>query len=189
MKYIIIAAVIIALGTVLILVGGRSANAPTEEPVACTAEAKLCPDGSTVGRTGPNCEFAPCPEVNEAPEVPADIQSHIDSKADLIVVENPSTNAPVGSPLTITGKARGYWYFEASFPIVVVDWDGRIIGEGYATAQDDWMTEEFVPFEGTIEFDLPEDTPYKRGAIIFQKSNASGLPEHDDALEIPVHFE
>jgi len=30
-------------------------------PVACTLEAKLCPDGSTVGRVGPNCEFAPCP--------------------------------------------------------------------------------------------------------------------------------
>ncbi|MCX6823557.1 MAG: DUF333 domain-containing protein [candidate division SR1 bacterium] len=28
---------------------------------ACTEEAKICPDGSTVGRTGPNCEFAPCP--------------------------------------------------------------------------------------------------------------------------------
>ncbi|MEM4240037.1 MAG: hypothetical protein QXM31_04580 [Candidatus Woesearchaeota archaeon] len=31
-------------------------------PVACTEEAKICPDGSAVGRTGPNCEFAPCPE-------------------------------------------------------------------------------------------------------------------------------
>jgi len=30
-------------------------------PHACTAEAKICPDGSAVGRTGPNCEFAPCP--------------------------------------------------------------------------------------------------------------------------------
>jgi len=29
--------------------------------VACTMEAKLCPDGSAVGRSGPNCEFAPCP--------------------------------------------------------------------------------------------------------------------------------
>jgi len=28
---------------------------------ACTLEAKVCPDGSSVGRTGPNCEFAPCP--------------------------------------------------------------------------------------------------------------------------------
>lgn len=28
----------------------------------CTLEAKICPDGSSVGRTGPNCEFAPCPQ-------------------------------------------------------------------------------------------------------------------------------
>lgn len=35
---------------------------PSEmEPVACTMEAKLCPDGSYVGRSGPNCEFAECP--------------------------------------------------------------------------------------------------------------------------------
>ncbi len=32
--------------------------------VACTMEAKLCDDGSSVGRTGPNCEFAECPIAN-----------------------------------------------------------------------------------------------------------------------------
>ena len=32
--------------------------------VACTAEAKLCPDGVTyVGRIAPNCEFAACPNI------------------------------------------------------------------------------------------------------------------------------
>lgn len=31
--------------------------------IACTQEAKICPDGTAVGRTGPNCEFAPCPVV------------------------------------------------------------------------------------------------------------------------------
>lgn len=30
------------------------------EPVACTMEARQCPDGSWVGRSGPNCEFV-CP--------------------------------------------------------------------------------------------------------------------------------
>ena len=30
-------------------------------PVACTEEAKICPDGSVVGRVGPKCEFSPCP--------------------------------------------------------------------------------------------------------------------------------
>ncbi len=33
-----------------------------QEPVFCTADAKICPDGSAVGRVPPNCEFAPCPD-------------------------------------------------------------------------------------------------------------------------------
>lgn len=31
------------------------------EQTFCTQEAKLCPDGSYVGRTGPKCEFVVCP--------------------------------------------------------------------------------------------------------------------------------
>jgi hypothetical protein len=34
---------------------------PIPSPVACTMEAKICPDGSAVGRVGPKCEFSPCP--------------------------------------------------------------------------------------------------------------------------------
>jgi predicted lipoprotein with Yx(FWY)xxD motif len=33
-------------------------------PVPCPADAKICPDGSSVGRVGPNCDFAPCPQAN-----------------------------------------------------------------------------------------------------------------------------
>jgi hypothetical protein len=48
-------------------------KAPEPEPVACTLDAKLCPDGSYVGRVAPDCEFAPCPEANTtAPEEPMD---------------------------------------------------------------------------------------------------------------------
>jgi len=36
-------------------------NPNEEEQVFCTQDAMLCPDGSYVGRTGPNCEFAACP--------------------------------------------------------------------------------------------------------------------------------
>lgn len=41
----------------------QSTNQPinNSSSSACTLEAKICPDGSSVGRTGPNCEFAPCP--------------------------------------------------------------------------------------------------------------------------------
>ena len=38
----------------------------TNNPIACPMDAKLCPDGSYVGRTGPNCEFATCPTNNNA---------------------------------------------------------------------------------------------------------------------------
>ncbi|MFA5131215.1 MAG: GerMN domain-containing protein [Patescibacteria group bacterium] len=44
-------------------------------PVACTMEAKICPDGSAVGRSGPNCEFAPCP--SEATTSPNELKPSV----------------------------------------------------------------------------------------------------------------
>ncbi len=44
---------------------GESPVVPTG--ISCTADAKMCPDGSAVGRTGPNCEFALCPTATPAP--------------------------------------------------------------------------------------------------------------------------
>lgn len=112
--------------------------------------------------------------------------TNVSTEHELIRVFTPRVGDTVESPLTVMGEARGTWFFEATFPVVAVDWDGRIIGEGYATAQDNWMTEDFVTFSATITFIAPE--LYNRGAIIFQKSNPSGLLEYDDALEIPITF-
>lgn len=115
-------------------------------------------------------------------------------KADLIRLDTPRPNQVITSPLTIRGEARGTWFFEASFPIVLTDWDGRIIAQGIATAKSDpdatdgagWMTSEFVPFEATLTFAVDKNAYSNRGALILKKDNPSGLPEHDDALEIPV---
>ncbi|MDP4020803.1 MAG: hypothetical protein Q8P58_02070 [Candidatus Adlerbacteria bacterium] len=41
---------------------------PEEEPVFCTQDAMQCPDGSYVGRTGPNCEFV-CPDIGTTTQV------------------------------------------------------------------------------------------------------------------------
>ncbi|MBI4087139.1 Gmad2 immunoglobulin-like domain-containing protein [Candidatus Kaiserbacteria bacterium] len=144
-----------------------------------------------------------------------------DTYKDMIVVDTPKKGESVSSPLTVRGKARGQWYFEGTFPVVVTDWDGKIIGEGYGEAKGgEWMTPEYVPFTGTISFTVPSDTsyrccpltglfasllsqkfsvslaeashassPYRRGTIIFRKSNASDLREHDDAFEVPVVFQ
>ena len=56
---VIVIALFVIVAAVLVFLD-RPGGTPS--PIACTQEAKLCPDGSYVGRTGPNCEFAPCPE-------------------------------------------------------------------------------------------------------------------------------
>jgi hypothetical protein len=54
--------VILLLILLVLLIGAMAlANVLGERQVACTMEAKLCPDGSAVGRSGPKCEFAECP--------------------------------------------------------------------------------------------------------------------------------
>jgi len=79
---------------------------------------------------------------------------------------------------------------------VLTDWDGLIIAQGIASAvldpndpESTWMTEDFVPFEAKLTFRVEKDVYSKKGTLILQKNNPSGLSEHDDALEIPVVFE
>lgn len=91
------------------------------------------------------------------------------------------------SPVTLTGTVPGNWSFEASFPVILTDWDGRIIAQEPARLTEDWMTTEDVPFTVTLEFDQP--TLYKAGSLILQRDNPSGLPENDDAVEITIQYE
>jgi len=115
--------------------------------------------------------------------------------ADLIVVDSPRPNETIKSPITIIGKARGTWFFEASFPIKIYKYgtntDGTAdiksseIGTGIAQAKSDWMTQDFVEFSATIEFTKPANPD---GAIVLMKDNPSGLEENDNQLLIPVKF-
>jgi len=64
-KYLIALVVIIIIIAGVFLVKNKvvGPTAPIGGGVACTMEAKQCPDGSYVGRTGPKCEFVACPSV------------------------------------------------------------------------------------------------------------------------------
>ncbi len=63
---LLIIAVIIVAGTLVYAVNKKAPNNFPKQQ--CTMEAKICPDGSAVARTGPNCEFAECPNTpNPAP--------------------------------------------------------------------------------------------------------------------------
>ena len=105
---------------------------------------------------------------------------------DLITLTNPLPEDVVSSPLTITGEARGQWFFEGSFPITLTNWDGLIIAEGFATSPESWMTTEYIPFSATLDF--PEQESGSRGFLILRKDNPSGLPENDDALEVMLFY-
>ena len=114
--------------------------------------------------------------------------SIISQKDDLIRVTSPHSGETVSSPFTVTGEARGSWFFEASFPVLLTDWDGKIIAQGIAQAQGDWMTTEYVPFTATLTYTTEAGVYSDKGTLILKKDNPSGLPEHDNALEIPVHI-
>lgn len=104
-------------------------------------------------------------------------------KTDLIRVDSPRPNTTVANPLVITGQARGTWFFEASFPIHLEDASSNRIATAVAQAQGEWMTTEFVPFEAALN--IPDDFTGP-ATLVLEKDNPSGLPEHADALTMPI---
>jgi hypothetical protein len=139
---------------------------------ACTMEAKLCPNGTAVGRVGPNCDFAPCPDATTTPEI-------------FVQNVNVKSGDKISNPLQINGEARGTWYFEASFPIKVYDVNDKLLGSVPAQAQSDWETENFVPFKALLYF---ATSTTDSGTIVLEKDNPSGLSQNAGQYEILVRF-
>jgi hypothetical protein len=104
---------------------------------------------------------------------------------DKIRISSPLPGAVITSPLMIRGEARGPWYFEASFPLELLDGNGRRLAMIPVQATGEWMTTEFVPFEVALTFAAPSTAT---GTLVFHKDNPSGLPEHDDSVSVPVRF-
>lgn len=115
----------------------------------------------------------------------ANEQTEMAKVEDSLQVRKPLPGATIASPLEVTGKARGFWYFEGSFAIVLVDQNNKEIATGIAEAQDSWMTEDWVEFSASLQFD-PSSS--KEGFLIFQKANPSGKPEFERSLKLPVTF-
>ncbi len=65
--YIILFVLVVVVILAYVNIKPKAVAVPEEEAVACTMDAKMCPDGSYVGRVAPNCEFAKCPVVAVAP--------------------------------------------------------------------------------------------------------------------------
>lgn len=131
---------------------------------------------------GPAAERRPEP-AGQTPAPPEPATATADS---LVRLATPAPGDTVSSPLLLRGEARGTWYFEASFPVRLLDAGGQEIAVTYATAQGEWMTTQFVPFTSTVTFVSPPAGT--AGTLVLVKDNPSGEPEFDDERRIPVVF-
>src|SRR3989344_3354109 len=119
--------------------------------------------------------------------------TYINSSTNLIKVDLPFPGAVVGKEFSVIGQARGYWFFEASFSVQLLDKDDNVLATGIAQAQPDsetgeinWMTENFVPFKADLQVPLSYIGP---ATLVLHKDNPSGLPEHDASISFLMTIE
>jgi hypothetical protein len=102
-----------------------------------------------------------------------------------VVLSTPTRDALVTSPLSVSGKAKGGWFFEANIPVTLKDANGKVLAQKGAQATEPWQTPEFVNFSTVLEFTTPTTTT---GILLVEKDNPSGLPENSGSYAIPVRF-
>lgn len=105
---------------------------------------------------------------------------------DEIQIASPRPNEKVRTPLKIIGKARGSWFFEGILNAEIYDLTNKRLGQAILTARGEWMTEEFVEFQGEIDLARPENP---KGRLVIKNANPSGLEENQKELIIPIVFE
>ncbi len=105
-------------------------------------------------------------------------------RSEWVQVDAPAAGAAVRSPLQVRGRARGGWFFEGDFPLLLKDAAGNVIARKYCKALGEWMTDGFVDFEGTLDFEAAGSAG--PGWLVLRKDNPSEQRELDDSVEIPV---
>lgn len=130
---------------------------------------------------GGGCANVP---VTPAPQITAQPASVINEVRNV----NVQPGQLVTSPFTVTGEARGTWFFEAVIGVSLFDANGiKLDQQNYGQAKGEWMTEDFVPFEGTLVFTVTPTTTVT-GYIEIHNDNPSGMPENDKSIHIPVRL-
>lgn len=108
------------------------------------------------------------------------------ASADMIRVDTPFPGAVTGKEFSVIGQARGTWFFEASFPIEVLDKDGKRLAQGIAQAQGEWMTTDFVAFKADIKVPQSYIGP---ATLVLHKDNPSDDRKLDASVSFPFTIE
>jgi hypothetical protein len=150
-----------------------------KKPILIAAVLVIALSGGAVFYFYSRSQTTPTPAAPPIPEKFTPIQNND------IIIEDPLPGATVASPLTVRGSARGTWFFEASFPVILENRSGKVLAQTPAQTMENWMTADFIPFSATLVFDTANDFI---GTLIFKKDNPSGLPQYDKEVRVPVKF-
>ncbi|MBU6370938.1 MAG: hypothetical protein KGH93_03375 [Patescibacteria group bacterium] len=107
-----------------------------------------------------------------------------DEPADAPTVSSPRPGATVTSPLAVSGKVSGSWFFEGSFPVELVASDGTVIAQGVAHTPGDWATTSLIDFSATLTY--PRQAHSVQGSVVIKNDNPSGDPAKDKQMSVPV---
>ncbi|QQR50411.1 hypothetical protein IPF86_00615 [Candidatus Nomurabacteria bacterium] len=159
---IILVVVIILLLALLFIVK----NVPVRAPVG--------PDGETqtIGNTD---------EPDYQP-VPLEVSGNKDD----LVFSSIKPGDSIGGEVILLATVQGAYFFEGNIGITIEDTAGNILKQTHGMAITEWMTIGPVTF--TSALDLIGIAPGP-GYIVIRADNASGLPEHDKSIKIPVVFQ
>jgi len=126
---------------------------------------------------------AMAPVVDETPVVKEEIT---EVPASDLVSFTVLPNSKVNGILSYQGTIKGGYFFEGNILVNILDSNKSLLRAGHAQAMTEWMTVEPVEFEGNIDFTgLPVGPAY----IEIHNDNASGLPENDKSILIPIKIE
>jgi len=118
--------------------------------------------------------------------IPANIRNEILGNKNDLVSFSIWPNTKVHGIVSYRGVIKGAYFFEGNILINILDINKKVIKQSNAVAKTDWMTIEPVSFEGNIDF-----SGILKGPAYFEihNDNASGLPEHDKSILVPIIIE
>jgi len=160
---ILLVAIVVVLG-VRFFLGGNEDN-------------WICQNGVWIKHGNPSASMPeePCDDQKPDNEKPQEEQD--------VILFSPKPNETVSSPILLQGKARGSWFFEASFPVSLVDSSNKELARSHVEAIGDWMTEDYVEFKGILNFEVNVTTS---ATLVLEKDNPSGLPENAGKIEVSI---
>ncbi|MFA6524431.1 MAG: Gmad2 immunoglobulin-like domain-containing protein [Candidatus Paceibacterota bacterium] len=180
-KLLLVIVVVVALGGTVYFLNKKTTEPVVNDVSIPTAEDNviITDDSVNINQDTVNTNTPNKPSTSTKPIANVSV---LGNKSDLV-----SFSIPVGSIVTgvvqANGSVRGGYFFEGNIIVRILDSSKSVLRTTYGTATSAWMTIDPVTFNTTLDFTGLVAGP---GYIELHNDNASGLPENDKSILIPV---